>query len=393
MENRNFPIFSYLPPMKRILLALSILISAIACSPQKDNEMTSNSTTYSFLIGSYTDSEDQGIYQLDFNPEDSTLEVRTILREIQNPSYLIANKNADFIFSVEELSGEKGGKVLSLSRNQKSDSVARVDEVPSFGNDPCYLALSPDEKFLTVANYSGGNLSIYGVDDNAKLTHLQTIQHEGSSTNLSRQESAHVHSTVFSTDGNYLLVADLGTDEIYIYDVDKNSKEPLTLNNAHKVKEGEGPRHILFSDDNQEIVVIEELTGNLDVFSFQDGKLNLTQSLSILAEGFSGAIGAAEIRRSPDGKHIYASNRGDANTINVFGKNEEGKYYSIQQISSGGVMPRNFNLTSDGLYLLAAHQASNDIVVFKRNSDTGELSQTPWKVQVNKPVYLHRLPL
>ena len=108
--------------------------------------------------------------------------------------------------------------------------------------------------------------------------------------------------------------------------------------------------------------------------------------------GFKGAVGAAEIRVSPDGKHVYVSNRGEANTISVFGKKPDGSYTRVQNIPSGGLMPRNFNLTGDGKYLLAAHQASHDIVIFERDSISGILSLTPWKANVHKPVYLHRLP-
>jgi len=112
----------------------------------------------------------------------------------------------------------------------------------------------------------------------------------------------------------------------------------------------------------------------------------------LLTDDFEGSVGAAEVRISPDGKHVYVSNRGEANTISVFQQMEiSNDFERIQVIASGGSMPRNFNLTADGKYILAAHQASNDIVVFKRDSDSGILTQTNWKVAVNKPVYLFPL--
>jgi 6-phosphogluconolactonase (cycloisomerase 2 family) len=148
---------------------------------------------------------------------------------------------------------------------------------------------------------------------------------------------------------------------------------------------------LAFSQDGTEVLVVEEMAAALDVFSYENGKLSPKQRLSLLSEGFEGKVGAAEIRLSPDGKQVYVSNRGDANTISVFGKNASGQYVLVQNISSGGLMPRNFNLTGDGKYLLSAHQASNDIVIFERDSITGKLSSTPWKASVNKPVYLFRL--
>ena len=146
-----------------------------------------------------------------------------------------------------------------------------------------------------------------------------------------------------------------------------------------------------FSDDGKEVLVVQEMTAVMEVFDYENGVLNSRQRLSLLSEGFEGNVGAAEIRLSPDGKQVYVSNRGDANTISVFGRRPSGEYILVQNISSGGLMPRNFNLTSDGKYLLVAHQASNDIVIFERDEFTGKLTQTLWKAEVNKPVYLFRL--
>src|SRR5690606_37976641 len=129
----------------------------------------------------------------------------------------------------------------------------------------------------------------------------------------------------------------------------------------------------------------------LAIFDFKEGKLTPKQRISLVADDYEGAVGAAEVRLSPDGRNIYASNRGDANRLSVFAKKDDGSYSLIQQTTSGGIMPRNFNLTADGKYLLSANQASNDVAVFERDVETGKLTQTSWKVEVNKPVYLFRL--
>ncbi len=376
--------------MRQLILLLAVLYLNIACSNPKTKEMTAT-PSYSFLIGTYTDHETQGINLMTFNPGDKLITIKTLAQGVNNPSFVIADKEGKVVYSIEESGGVTGGSVLVLSLSETHDDMKGIDTVPSYGDDPCYLALSPQEDFLVAGNYSGGNLSIYRIHPDHTLKHLQTIQHQGSSINKDRQEKAHVHSTVFSPDGKHLLVADLGTDRIYTYAFDPSLQKPLSPVTEYPVTPGDGPRHIVFSPEGDEVAVIHELTAVVELFGFKEGELLSKQRLSMVAEDFEGELGAAEIRFSPDGQNLYASNRGDANTLSVFSKTGSGEWIMAQQINSGGKTPRNFNLTSDGNYLLAANQASDNIIIFERDKETGLLTPTDLKVGVNKPVYIHQL--
>jgi 6-phosphogluconolactonase (cycloisomerase 2 family) len=377
-------------------LRLLPILLAFSCSSSTNNSETLDQSTqtlsYQFLIGTYTDSLHQGINHLYFSPLENLMTVETIAAGIANPSFVIATKDGKRVFSLEEVAGIQGGNVLSFSRNPADNSLTLLDQKESKGDHPCHISLSPNEDFVILGNYTGGSLSVFKVDQKGKLDFVQNIQHTGKSVNPSRQEKPHVHSTTFDPEGKKVLVADLGTDKIYLYDFNPENAMPLSLSGEFPVTPGDGPRHLAFSADRKEVLVVEEMGAALDVFTYNMGVLTPKQRLTLLDEEFSGKVGAAEIRVSPDGKHIYVSNRGEANTLSVFGKNETGTYERIQNISSGGLMPRNFNLTADGKFLLAAHQASNDIVIFERDSESGRLSQTLWKASVHKPVYLHRLP-
>jgi 6-phosphogluconolactonase (cycloisomerase 2 family) len=380
--------------MKSISIIAAALALAACTSPKQETLVTSTSDTpvsYDFLVGTYTDSMNHGINILSLNPSENLMTVETIAAGISNPSYILASRDGKTVYSLEEAGGANGGKVLSFIRNPQDNSLTLADQDDSRGDHPCHISISPEEDFIVLSNYSGGNLSVFKVSPGGQLDFVQVIQHSGKSVNPDRQEKPHVHSTTFDPEGKRLLVADLGTDKIYVYDFDPGKAEPLSHYAEFSMTPGDGPRHLAFSPEGNEVLVVEEMTAVLDVFDYEKGVLTPKQRLSLLDEGFKGNVGAAEIRLSPDGKQVYVSNRGDANTISVFGKTASGEYVRVQNISSGGLMPRNFNLTADGKYLLAAHQASNDIVIFERDESTGKLTQTLWKATVHKPVYLHGL--
>lgn len=379
--------------MKQSLLLSSILLITACSKPESTSKVDiTPSTVYEFLVGTYTDSLHHGINYLYFSPAENLMTVETIAAGIANPSFVIASKDGKMVFSLEEEAGIKGGRVLSFNRNPENNELNLIDQDDSEGDHPCHISLSPEEDFLILGNYSGGSLTVFEVDSLGQVNFVQKIQHSGKSINPDRQEGPHVHSTTFDPEGKRVLVADLGTDKIYVYDFNAQNNEPLRLAGEYPMTPGDGPRHLAFSADGTEVLVVEEMSAVLDVFGYEKGVLTPKQRLSLLDEGFKGTVGAAEIRVSPDGKHVYVSNRGEANTISVFGKKPDGRYTRVQNIPSGGLMPRNFNLTGDGKYLLAAHQASHDIVIFERDSISGILSLTPWKANVHKPVYLHRLP-
>ena len=153
---------------------------------------------------------------------------------------------------------------------------------------------------------------------------------------------------------------------------------------------GDGPRHLSFSKNGQRIYILEELSGTISVYSFNKGMAKLLQRVSTQTKETNESPGSADIHLSPDGKFLYASNRGAENNIVHFAIDQNGllKIKSKTHTSSGGLMPRNFTISKDGKWLLVANQASNNIVVFKRNLSTGSLTKIPQTAKVSMPVCL-----
>ncbi|WP_236136803.1 lactonase family protein [Mongoliitalea daihaiensis] len=345
--------------------------------------------TYTFLLGAYTDNLDQGIGLLSFNFEEGILGISTIAKGVNNPSFVIATRAQDWVFAVEETNE---GKVKVFAFDRIKNTLTLTDEQPSLGAHPCYLALSPDEKYLVVGNYSGGNFTVYQVN-NGKLTQVQTVQHEGSSINLSRQAQSHVHSTVFHPDGKHLFVCDLGSDKIFSYQYRPDFAVPFQASTQvyFEVEAGEGPRHMAIHPNGKYLYLVHELSAAIGAYTFQNNQIQHIETYALTDPAFVGVVSAAEVKISPDAKFLYVSNRGEANELTSYKIKDDGTLELLERISTEGITPRNFSLTKDGKYLLVAHQDSEDIQVFERSITTGKLTKVDLLISTYKPVYLFPL--
>ncbi|MBX9806852.1 MAG: lactonase family protein, partial [Flavobacteriaceae bacterium] len=162
----------------------------------------------------------------------------------------------------------------------------------------------------------------------------------------------------------------------------------LKLKSRMDVKSGSGPRHLTFSKDGKFVYVLQELDGTITSFSYTDGILKKASETTVVAPDFKGDIGAADIHISPDGKFLYATNRGTANDISAFKILKNGKLEFVQRTSTLGKGPRNFAIDPTGNFLLVGHQYTNDIVIFKRDKTTGILTNTGKKIELCSPVCL-----
>ena len=340
------------------------------------------------LVGTYTKKGSKGIYVLSFDTATGKATAISHTETATNPSFLTISKDHGQVYSTNEVSDGKVS-VYSFVDNK----LNLIQEKTTKGADPCYVALSPDQTNLLVANYSGGSITSYHRFADGRLSNPQQfIQHSGSSVNAARQEKAHVHGVFFSPDGKYVLTPDLGMDEISIYPYQTKNGPPLQIQKATSIQSspGAGPRHLCFSSNGKFLYVIEELTGSISVYRFAKGAASFLQKVVTHPISFKGTAGSADIHLSPDGLYLYATNRGNENNIVSFKVLPNGKLEekSIQYYSTEGKAPRNFTMNKEGNWLLVANQDSDNIIAFRRNIQTGALSSTGVSIKLSMPVCL-----
>jgi 6-phosphogluconolactonase len=307
-----------------------------------------------------------------------------------NPSYLAISPDEKFVYAVNEDANDKGS-VSVFSFDKSSGALTYIEKQNSGGDHPCYIAINKTGKWVAAANYSGGSFSTFPIMANGTLGVPTTIQHTGSSVNKERQDKPHVHSTVFSPDDKYLFVSDLGLDKVMIYNFNPGSgkPEPAPVPFA-ATPPGSGPRHFTFHPNGKLAYLVEEMGGAVSAYKYNDGKLTLIQHISTYPANFTGGKkGSADIHVSPDGKFLYASNRQPANDIAIFSIDKKsGKLKALGYESTKGEVPRNFTIDPTGNFLLVANQETDNIVIFKRNKQTGLLTDTGKSIKVGKPVCL-----
>lgn len=353
-----------------------------------------HSQEYFLFIGTYTSGESKGIYVYSFNT--STGEAKEVsVAGAENPSYLAIEPGGRFLYSVNQHGG-RTGEVSAFEFDKRSGQLRFLNKQSSGGIGPCYVAVDASGKWVMVGNYNGGNLSAIPVDSDGSLgTPAQVINHTGSSVNKQRQEKPHVHATVFSPDQEYLVVPDLGIDKVMSYRLDPSSSEPLTPAEQPFINTnpGSGPRHITFHPKRPYVYLMNELDGTVSVFSWSNGKMKTVQTIPSHPANYKEEKGSADIHVSPDGKFLYASNRGKANNLAIYSIHPSSGKLKIKGFQSTlGVSPRNFVIDPTGNYLLVANQHTGNIVIFKRNKNTGLLQPGPTQIKIPNPVCLKISP-
>lgn len=322
-----------------------------------------------WLLGTYTRGESEGIYQVALNTAEKKLENLSLIAKVGSPTYLAKNDQEDILYAIANEEGEGG--ILSLVKDADGDSV-RQDTLVSEGASPAYIAFDEKRKFIYTSNYHKGELAVYRSDDAGNLEKLDSIIHSGSSVH-ENQTSSHVHYSDLTPDEKYLAVCDLGTDEVYTYEVDEEGQ--LSEKARLKVKPGSGPRHLAFHPNGKIAYLFAELSSEIIVLDYdsETGQFSERQTISSIPESHKTFNGGAALRLTEDGKFLYASNRGH-DSIAIFKADDLGELSLIDYVSSEGDTPRDFNFDPSESFLLVGHQHSDNLTLFERNKETGQLS-------------------
>ncbi|MBI1790527.1 MAG: lactonase family protein [Acidobacteria bacterium] len=351
-------------------------------------------------VGAYTD-RGKGIHMYYVQPDGFLLPWK-ILTGLPNPSSLAFSPNKKFLYAVNEVSNfdTNSGSVTAISVAADGD-LRIMNVVNSGGRGPAHLSVDPSGKWVFAANYGAGSVGVLPIRADGSLGDVTDVQKipdaplgvqpavdapPGSFAN-SGHDAAHAHQAQTDPAGNFLYVADLGTDRIYVFRLDKTAgkltpaPEPFMQATA-----GAGPRHFDFHPNGQWVYAITEEASTLLFMTYNSatGALTLQASVSSLPIGYEGTNYPSEIHVSDDGRFVYAANRLH-DTITQFYLDASGVPYNINQFWTRGSYPRHFAIEPYGRFLYVCHSRSDNITAFGVDAGTGDLNFTGRFTGVGNP--------
>jgi 6-phosphogluconolactonase len=368
-----------IPWGRRSLVGL-LLVAALAFGRAQAQEKK-----YRVYFGTYTGRVSKGIYQCELNLKDGSLSEPTLAGETSSPSFIAFHPNRKFLYAVNE--GQAA--VSAFAIDEKTGNLTFLNSQPSQGGAPCHLVVDPTGKNVLAANYSGGSCICIPIEADGKLGKATSFQqHMGPRKNG--------HSIHVDRANRFALCCDLGLDKVLIYAFDA-SKGTLTPHGAFDTPKGAGPRHFAWHPDGKTAYINGESDLTLIACAYDADKGTLTQKqvLSTLPRDVVRKGGStAETVVHPSGKFVYVSNRDPYNSIAIFAIDPKTRELTAVGHQGMGVKtPRNFAIEPTGQYMLVANQSGGNVIVFRINQTTGELTPTGTSVQVPTPVCVRFMEL
>lgn len=320
--------------------------------------------------------EKMGITVAEFDDATGTLSSPTMAIETRDPAHFTLSADKRHLYMCN--TGTPGG-ISAFAVDRKSGALTLQNYIESKGRGPSYVSVDASGKFVLDANYGGGYVEVLSLNaDGSLLAQTSFVQHVGSSVHPQRQGKPYAHWVATDPSGRYALAADLGMDQILVYQFDAKTGK-LTPNDPPftKVAAGSGPRHLAFHPNGKWIYGVQELSNEVIAFNWDahKGALMQFQVVKTLADGFKEPSTAAEIAVRADGRFLYVTNRGEDSVVVYAIDAQSGELTFKQRVPSGGKVPRYFSFDPSGKWFIVSNQEGGTVVVFSVDAKSGELAQ------------------
>jgi len=336
---------------------------------------------YMAYVGSYSyTGKAKGITVYDVDVEKGQFIYRCEV-EVDNSSYIKASNNGKMLYSI----ADEGVVAFRILQN---GSLSRVNSANIKGMRGCQIATSPDDDYIFVSGYHDGKVTVLRLNEDGSVGPITDgVFHKGVGSVAERNFRPHVSCSRLSPDEKFLMVADLGIDQIKVYRFNKKEGK-ITLVDAIRSELESAPRHFIFSKDGKFFYLMHELKNVIDVYSYETGERTPTvekiQTISTTGDDPNQQTAACAIRFSPDEKYVFCSNAGD-NSISMYDRDAETGMLELKFcLPVSGDYPKDFAVFPDGQHLASINHGGN-ISFFRIDYEKSLLIMSSRSIEINEP--------
>ncbi|MDB6140419.1 MAG: pgl 1 [Verrucomicrobiaceae bacterium] len=353
----------------------------------------------------------RGIHLFQVDRATGALTPSGVFEQSTSPSCLAFNAAGTCVYSSNEtdkVDEQDSGSVSAFAINRTDGQLKLLNTVSTGAAGPTYVSVHPSGRFLLVANYFGGAVTVLPILPDGSLGKPSDIKKDAGTvgpkkaTNapqgsfaISGHDVPHAHMVETDPAGKFVLSADLGLDQLLVWKFDAKTGV-LSPNDPAGVTlpAGDGPRHFSFHPGGKWFYSIQEEGSNIVLFDYdaEKGRLTPRQTISSLPPGFVGSNFCSEIRVSADGKFVYAANRLH-DGIAWFSIGETGELTFAGEEWTRGDYPRSFQFDPTGNFLYSCNQRGDNIALFRIDRKTGALAFTGTMTPVGNPSIIAFLDL
>ena len=354
---------------------------------------------YTFFLGGHTDrnlSSDQepskGIYRFTMSGEGKVAGPAVLAAEQPSPVDFLLSEDHTRLYVSSEPAGPGSGAIYSYQLDPDTGELSGQTCLKAPGGGISRILIDPARRNLMALSYQDASIQVYPLDEEGALTPMFCLRHHiGSGPNLKKQDKAHVACAVYTPDGHHAAVCDLGMDAILVYSqIAETGKLHRALElNFHMPPES-GPKDMVFSHDGHFAFVLCELSSEVAVLKWDLSTgfklLSMTGTQSPEFQSPNNSPSCLTLTRS--GRFLYVSNCGEDSIALFSVDTEHGSIQRVKNFSTRGWYPKTLLLTHDEKFLLAPNEMSDNLVVFRRDPDSGLLTLTDEADLIQKPLRL-----
>ncbi|MCI8514517.1 MAG: lactonase family protein [Lachnospiraceae bacterium] len=333
-------------------------------------------------VGSYTYiGESRGITIFDVDEEKGTFTRRKEV-PVNNSSYLVISHSKQYLYSLAD-EGIVSYRILP------DGDLAYLNTANIRGMRGRFIEISRDDRFLFVAGYHDGKLTIVRVGEDGSAGEIcDSFYDKGTGSIAERSFQAHLSCVHLTPDNKFLCVANLGTDQIKIFRFDHETGQ-IKLTDILRCELDSGPRYFLFSKDGRFMYVTAELKNTITVYSYSvsngHAEFERVQTVSTLGKKGSNVNSAAALRLSADDRYLFCSNAGD-NSVAMFARDAgTGELTQCFVLPISGGYPKDIGLFDGDRRLYSVNFEESTLTFFHIQYEKNYITMYAAPLKVDQP--------